>query len=105
MRRLVLQLVLVCLVAANFEVVTDFDDFLSGWPDSPELTQVADSGIPDGAGAATSCDHCCHGAAHFTGAVAEVRAFHLGTNARYDASGRQVLRNSTAPPPLPPPIV
>ncbi len=75
MRRIVTYLLLVSIVAGNLEILTD-----SGCrsdtdhPPSPfageTLVHALDASNDGRPVDEADCDHCCHGASHFTGIVA-----------------------------------
>ncbi len=72
MHRLLLTILIISNASAGIEVATDYED---AWAGSGGPTIAADhpSGLTDGGDNSdeeAACDHCCHGAAHFAGAVA-----------------------------------
>jgi len=95
---------MVMLIAAQFEYVTDASAFLSGPSAGGAVVSELAGNHPDHVLNHDGCDHCCHGANHLTAMA--VCPLIIATHASASIpSAVQVDPTSVAvTPPLPPPI-
>jgi len=107
MRQFILTILIISNIGAGFEVASDYDDT---WAQIDILTVVdglqsslADSGSVPADEAI--CDHCCHAAAHFTGAITSCLVLpyiRSSSDAIFTGTPYQFYGRS---PPTPPPNV
>jgi hypothetical protein len=105
MQKLILTMIVISNICVGFEVAIDYED---AWAEFGSLVTASNfhAGIVDGdndSGEDADCDHCCHGAAHFTGAVATnfVVPFQRASSAipLSDKAGNFASRSPPTPPP------
>jgi hypothetical protein len=88
MRGLLTHLMLISLIAGNLEILTDSECSDGGehsqTPFAGKILDHALTGSGDGLPIEDAdCDHCCHGASHYTGLIAmPLRAVSMTPNAK-----------------------
>ncbi len=105
MQKFILTIIVISNVCVGFEVASDYED---AWAEFGGLMTVTDlpsdltdgGDIPDGE---TECDHCCHGVAHFAGAVGDnVTVPFMGTSSAIPLSDTVSYFIGRSPPTPPP---
>lgn len=102
MRRLVAQCLIVSLLFAGVAWSADihaeaYFGHEAGWSQSLDQT-------PDTGPAADTCDHCCHGTAHYTGLLAGASVLMAPATQAAAVHGDDAHRSFALPPPIEPPI-
>jgi len=71
MRQFILTILVISNIGAGFEIATDFDDARVeiGAVVLADGPQAGIAGHNDESAVEADCDHCCHSASHFAGAV------------------------------------
>ncbi len=107
MQKFLLTIFIISNISAGLEVATDYEDIWAefGIAASASLAQsdlTADGDEPEDE---IACDHCCHGEAHFAGAIVSCLTLSYVRASSGDVIFDMLRQSAGQSPPTPPPNI